>query len=69
MDAQLHICIISDRPEHEEDDLDSTDDGEPSEESHSASYETQLALEFDLSVSLDLVVGCRVEENVDKLKG
>ena len=50
-------------------DLYTTDDGEPSEESHGASYETQLALELDLSVSLDLVVGCRVEENVDKLKG
>ena len=50
-------------------DLYTTDDGEPSEESHGASYETQLALELDLSVSLYLVVGRRVEEDVDKLDG
>ena len=61
-------CVYN-QPEQEEYDLNPTDDGEPSEESHGASYETQLALKFDLSVSLDLVVGCRVEENMDKLKG
>ena len=44
-------------------------DRKPSEESHGASYETQLALELDLRVSLNLVVGRCVEEDVDKLKG
>ena len=44
-------------------------DRKPSEESHGASYETQLTLELDLLVSLYLVVRRRVEENVDKLKG
>ena len=49
-------------------DLYTTDDGEPSEESHGASYETQLALELDLLVSLYLVVGGRVKEDVDELE-
>ena len=44
-------------------------DRKTSEESHGASYETQLALELDLLVSLYLVERRRVEENMDKLKG
>ena len=48
-------------PEEKEDDLNATDDGEPSEESHGASDETQLGLCLDLLVSLNLVKGCRVK--------
>ena len=43
------------QPEEKEDDLDATDDGEPSEEPHCASNETQLSLVLDLLVSLNLV--------------
>ena len=43
-------------PAEKEDDLNSTDDGKPSEKSHGASNETQLGLNLDLFVSLDLVV-------------
>ena len=39
----------------------STDDGEPSEESHGASDETQLGLGLDLLVPLDVVKGRRVK--------
>ena len=46
-------------PEHKEDDLHSTDDGEASEESHGATNETQLGLRLDLLVSLDVVKGSR----------
>ena len=46
-------------PQQKEDDLNSTDDGEASEESHSASNETQLGLSLDLLVSLNVVeCGC-----------
>ena len=57
------------KPEEEKDDLDATDDGEPSEEPHGASDETQLGLSFDLLVSLNVVEGCRVKVDVDQLKG
>ena len=43
--------------EEKEDDLDSADDGEPSEEPHGASNETQLGLRLDLLVSLNVVKG------------
>ena len=56
-------------PEEKEDDLDATDDGEPSEEPHGASNETQLCLHFDLLVSLDVVEGGRVEVDFHQLKG
>ena len=36
---------------------------------HGAPNETQLSLELDLLVSHDLVVGGRVKEYVDRLKG
>ena len=49
-------------------DLHTTDDRKPGEESHGASYETQLALELNLLVSLYLVVGRCVEEDVNKLE-
>ena len=47
-------------PEKKENNLDPTDDGEASEESHGASNETQLVLRLDLPVSLDVVEGGRV---------
>ena len=55
-------------PEDKEDDLDATDDGEPSEESHGASNETQLGLRLDLLVSLDVVKGRRVEVDLNQLE-
>ena len=51
------------------DNLDSTDDGESSEESHGASDETQLGLSLDLLVPLDLVVGGRVKVDLHQLEG
>ena len=56
------------QPEDEEDDLDATDDGEPSEETHGASNETQLSLRLDLLVSLDVVKGRRVKVDLHELK-
>ena len=56
-------------PEEKEDDLDSTDDGESSEESHCASYKTQLTLKLDLRVSFYLVIGSGVKEDMDELNG
>ena len=58
----------SDQLEKKEDDLDTADDGEPSEESHGASDETQLGLNLDLLVSLDVVEGRRVKEDLHQLK-
>ena len=54
------------RPEEKEDDLNPTDDGESSEESHGASNQTQLGLHLDLLVSLNVVKGCRVKVDPDK---
>ena len=55
-------------PEQKEDDLNTTDDGEPSEETHGASNETQLGLRLDLLVSLDVVKGRRVKVDLHQLK-
>ena len=55
-------------PEEKEDDLYATDDGEPSEEPHGASDETQLGLRLDLLVSLDVVKGRRVKVDLNQLK-
>ena len=55
--------------EEKEDDLNPTDDGEASEESHGASNETQLGLRLDLLVSLDVVKGGRVKEDLHQLEG
>ena len=55
-------------PEEKEDDLDAADDGEPSEEPHGASDETQLGLILDLLVSLDAVKGGRVKVDLHQLK-
>ena len=56
------------RPEEKEDDLNTTDDGEPSEEPHGAPNKTQLGLHLDLLVSLDVVEGCRVKVDVDQVQ-
>ena len=56
-------------PEQKEDDLNATDDGEASEESHGASNETQLSLRLDLLVSLNLVKGGPVKSDFNNLKG
>ena len=55
-------------PEEKEDDLDATDYGETSEETHGASNETQLGLRLDLLVSLDVVKGGRVKVNLHQLE-
>ena len=54
--------------EEKEDDLDSADDGEPSEEPHGASNEAQLGLDLDLLVSLNVVEGRRVKVDLHQLK-
>ena len=66
------ICLLSlgksqapDKFEKEEDDLNSTHDGKPSEESHGASNQTKLGLKLDLLVPLDLVEGGRVKVDLD----
>ena len=56
-------------PEDKEDDFNATDDGEPSEETHGASDETQLGLRLDLLVSLDVVKGRRTKVDHNQLKG
>ena len=56
-------------PEDKKDDLDATDDGEPSEETHDASNETQLGLRLDLQVSLYVVEGRRVKVDLNQMKG
>ena len=55
-------------PEDEEHDLHPTDDGESSEEPHGASDQTQLGLNLDLLVSLDVVKGCRVKVDLHHVK-
>ena len=54
--------------EDKEDDLDATDDGKPSEETHCASNETQLGLRLDLFVSLNVVKGRRVKVDLNQLQ-
>ena len=56
------------RPQQKEDDLNATNDGEASEESHGAPNETQLGLSLDLLVSLDVVKGGRVKVDLHELK-
>ena len=56
-------------PEEKEDNLDSTNDGEASEETHGASNETQLGLRLDLLVSLNVVKGRRVKVDLNQLQG
>ena len=59
--------LISDRPEEKEYNLNGTDDGEPSEESHGASNEAQLRVRLHFLVSFDLVKCCCAKENLDQL--
>ena len=66
-DEYLVRCAVW--PEEKEDDLDAADDGEPGEEPHGASNETQLGLRLDLLVSLDVVEGRRVKVDLNQLKG
>ena len=47
------------------DDLDPAEDGEAGEESHGATNEAELGLQGYLYVSLYLVIGGRVEVNLD----
>ena len=61
--------MMSYKPKQKEYDLNATDDGKASEESHGASNETQLGLRLDLLVSLDVVKGGRVKEDLNHLKG
>ena len=67
-DTASRLGILMDQLEKKEDDLDTADDGEPGEESHGASDETQLGLNLDLLVSLDVVEGRRVKEDLHQLK-
>ena len=57
-----------DQLEQKEDDLDTADDGEPSEEPHGASDETQLGLRLDLLVSLDVIEGRRVKVDLNQVQ-
>ena len=56
-----YFIYVYNQPKQEKDDLNPTDDGEASEESHGASNETQLGLRLDLLVSPDVVKGGRVK--------
>ena len=49
--------------------LNATDDGESSEKAHSASDQADLIGQFYLCVSLNLVKGGSVKEDLNKLKG
>ena len=65
----MGTCTLDfNEPEEKEDDLDATDDGETSEETHGASNETQLSLCLDLLVSLHIVKGSRVKVDLHQLK-
>ena len=67
--SHKNTWVLIERPEDEKDDLNTTDDGEPSEEPHGASNETQLGLHLDLLVSLDVVEGRRVKVDLNQMKG
>ena len=60
--------MAEEKLDNKADDFNPTDDGKASEKSHGATNEAQLGLELDLLVSLDLVEGGRVEEDLDKLQ-
>ena len=50
------------------DDLDPTEDGEAGEEPHGSTDEAELGLQGHLHIPLYLVVGCRVEVDLDQLQ-
>ena len=66
-------CLLFDKVHHkwaaqlhkEEDDLYTTDDGEPGEKSHGSPNKTEGGGELDLLVPLDLVEGGRVKVDLD----
>ena len=58
----------SSQPQEKEDDLNATDDGEPSQKTHGASNQTQLGLNLDLLVFFDRVKGCSVKVDLYHLK-
>ena len=57
--------MVNEKPEEKEDDLDATDDGKPTKESHGASDETQLGLRLDLLVLINVVKSGRVKVDLD----
>ena len=59
---------MADQLQEKEDDLNATDDWEPSEESHGSPNKTEGGGELDLLVPYDLVEGGRVEVDLDKLQ-
>ena len=66
MTAKIGTCTLDfNEPEEKEDDLEATDDGETSEETHGASNETQLGLRLDLLLSLNVVKGRSVKVDLD----
>ena len=65
----FHQCWLEENLDCKVNHLNSTDDREPREETHGASNETDLILDFDLDIPLDLVEGGRVEEDLNQLQG
>ena len=55
------------QPEEKEDDLDAADDREPRKETHGASNETELGVELDLFLFLNVVEGRRVKVDLHQL--
>ena len=51
------------------DNLDPTEDGEACEEPHGAANETKLGLQGHLNIPLYLIIGGRVEVDLDQLQG
>ena len=57
-----------DQFDQKENELDAADDGEPTQEPHGASDQTQLGVKLDFLVSLDLVKGCRGKVDLHQVK-
>ena len=49
--------------------LDPTEDGESSEQSHGAANQTKLGLQGHLLILLNLIISGRVEVDLDQLQG
>ena len=65
------ILCDSKRPDDldkKENELDAADDGEPTQEPHGASDETQLGIKLDFLISFYLVEGCRVKVDLNQLE-
>ena len=67
VDSIWNLDILVNWPDEKDDNLHPTDDGEACEESHGATNETQLGLCLDLLVSLDVVKGGCVKEDLHPL--